>query len=229
MARAAAAIGAAIVLSNIGIGGYSYNAIAAMTASVGSPKLNALVERLQHHYQTTQSFSASFKETLVRPGMPPRERTGMVYYEKPGRMRWDFGDPQPETIVSDGAMIYDYDPGLNQVVETPLKRAFKTEAAAAFILGAGNLRRDFNAAPVAGAPSDGLDHLALTPKGGGDTIELGADPKTFDIATITIADSMGNKTELAFSGFKRNVSLKPSLFAFAPPPGADIVSSQGTQ
>ena len=207
----------------------SHNAVAAVTASAGSPSLNALVERLQHHYQTTQSFKANFRESLMRPGAPSRVRTGTVYYEKPGRMRWDFGEPQTETIVSDGKTIYDYDPGLNQVVETPLKQAFKTQAAAAFILGAGNLRRDFNVAPLAGAPSDGLDHLLLTPKGGGETVALGIDPRTLNIASITIADAMGNKTELTFADLQRNVSLRPSLFTFAPPPGADIVSSQETQ
>lgn len=227
--RMGAAVAAATMIFAAGAAVRPHNAIAAVIASTGSSSLNALVERLQHHYQTTQSFEANFKETLMRPGMPPEVRAGKVYYEKPGRMRWDFGEPRPETIVSDGRTIYDYDPGLNQVVETPLKQAFKTQAAAAFILGAGNLRRDFNVAPLAGAPSDGLDHLLLTPRSGGETVALGIDPRTLNIASIVIADAMGNKTELIFTDLQRNVSLKPTLFRFAPPPGADIVSSQGTQ
>jgi outer membrane lipoprotein carrier protein len=202
---------------------------AAVIASAGSSSTDALVERLQHHYQTTQSFKADFKETLTRPGAPPQVRIGTVCYERPGRMRWNFGEPQPETIVSDGRMIYDYDPGLNQVVETPLKQAFKTQAAAAFILGAGNLRRDFNVSPVAGAPSDGLEHLLLRPKTDGQPVAIGVEPATLNIASITIADAMGNKTALSFTDLRRDVALKRSLFTFAPPPGADIVSPEGTQ
>lgn len=219
---------AVAMISAAGIAIHPDDAPAAVIASSASPALNSLVDRLQHHYHTTQSFKANFKETLTRPGMPPRVRTGTVYYEKPGRMRWDFGEPRPETIVSDGRTIYDYDPGLNQVVETPLRQAFKTQAAASFFLGAGNLRRDFNVAPLPAAPSDGLDHMVLTPKGGGETIALGIDRNTLNISSIAIADAMGNKTELTFTDLQRNLRLESSLFTFAPPKGADIVGAQGT-
>ena len=200
---------------------------AAETVSSGNGSVKALVKRLQHHYKATDSFSAKFIETITRVGAPPREREGGVYYEKPGRMRWEFDAPQVETIVSDGTTIYDYDAGLNQVVETSVKQAFKSQTAAAFFLGVGNIERDFDASAVANPPSDGLDHVTLTPKGGGDRIEVGIDPKTFDIVTLALADQLGNKTTLKFGGIERNSSLKSSLFTFTPPQGADIVSPQG--
>jgi len=55
--------------------------------------------------------------------------------------------PKKQTIVSDGETLYSYDPDLNQVVETPLKQALKSRPArTSFLLGIGNINRDFKAA-----------------------------------------------------------------------------------
>jgi len=205
-------------------------AAASPAASAASrAESRSLVAHLQRHYQQTDSFKANFKETVTRAGAPARVRSGVIYYRKPGRLRWEFADPQPETIVSDGSLIYDYDSGLNQVVETPLKSAFKSQSAAAFLLGVGKVDRDFETAPVASPPADGLDHAVLTPKGGGEPIELGIDRKTFNIVTLAVTDALGNRTEFEFSAVERNLALESSLFAFTVPAGADIVSSQGQQ
>ncbi|HKV55141.1 MAG TPA: outer membrane lipoprotein chaperone LolA [Candidatus Binataceae bacterium] len=197
--------------------------------AVTPANVDALVAQLQRHYQATQSFSAKFKETVTRAGGNPVERSGVISYQKPGKLRWDFATPQPETIVSNGKTIFDYDPGLNQVVETPLHQALKSQAAAAFLLGVGNLQRDFKATPVARGAATGLDEVALTPRGGGEQIEVGIDPGTYNIATLVIGDSMGNRTELTFTEIELNKPLQASQFEFTPPGGADIVNSQGGQ
>jgi len=213
-------------LAAAGPAGWSARADEGGGQAKAAARLERLIARLQHHYQVTESFSAKFRETITRAGAPPRERSGVIHYRKPGRIRWEFADPQSETIVSDGTTIYDYDPGLNQVVETPLRNAFRSQGAVAFILGAGNVERDFSAAPVPEAPADGRDHVALTPKGGGgDRIELGVDPKTSNIMTLKLTDALGNTTALEFSEIERNPPLKASLFEFTPPAGADIVNA----
>lgn len=198
---------------------------AAMNLESGAAGLNMVLDRLQQHYKATRSFSARFGETITRPGVPPVRRSGTIYYKKPGKLRWEFEGPQPETIVSDGKTIYDYDPGLNQVVETPLAQAVRSQAAAAFLLGAGDLKRDFNATGISEPDSSGVVHVSLTPRQGGERIEAGIDRKTYNIATLSIADAMGNQTYLKFSNIELNPSLGDSRFSFTPPNGADIVSS----
>jgi len=199
---------------------------AVMTPGSAAANLGLLLDRLQQHYQATKSFSAKFDETITRAGAPPLERSGVIYYQKPGKLRWEFEGSQPETIVSDGKMIYDYDPALNQVLETPLAQAFRSQAAAAFLLGAGKVKRDFKAEAISAPNSNGLAHVALTPKHGGERIEAGIDRKTYNITTLSIGDAMGNRTDLSFSDLKLNQPLHSSQFTFTPPNGADIVSSQ---
>jgi outer membrane lipoprotein carrier protein len=189
--------------------------------------LDALLDRLQQHYQSTTSLSAKFDETITRPGVPSIHRSGVMYYEKPGKLRWEFEGSQPETIVSDGKTIYDYDPALNQVVETPLARASHSEPAAAFLLGVGNVKRDFKAEAITEPNSSALVHIVLTPKQGGQRIETGIERKTYNIVTLSISDAMGNSTNLSFSNIELNQPMHAAQFTFTPPQGADIVNPGG--
>jgi outer membrane lipoprotein carrier protein len=194
-----------------------------MSPESAAASLDTVLDRLQQHYQSTKSFRAKFDETITRTGAPPLQRSGVIYYEKPGKLRWEFDGSQPETIVSDGKTIYDYDPALNQVVETSLAQASRSQAAAAFLLGAGNVKRDFKAKRIPASNSNDLVHIALTPKHGGEQIEAGIERNTYNIATLSIGGAMGNPTYFTFSNVMLNQPLQASQFVFTPPDGADIV------
>jgi outer membrane lipoprotein carrier protein len=180
------------------------------------------LDGLQKHYRETRSFSAKFSEEIAAVGAPKRTRTGTVYFLKPGRMRWEFDEPSKELIVSDGAQLYNYDPELNQVVEAPLAQALRSPGATEFLLGAGDVARDFNASLLDGA-GNGLTNLKLVPKSEGNTVELGLSPNNYDVETIRVIDQLGNVTSLKFTNIVNNTPVSDSLFKFAVPPGADIV------
>jgi len=70
-------------------------------APAGSKNLKQVLDRLQRHYHDTNSFTANFREDVTTAGAPTRTRKGAVSFRKPGRMRWEFTDPDKETIVRD--------------------------------------------------------------------------------------------------------------------------------
>jgi chaperone LolA len=181
--------------------------------------------RLQQRYDCSRSMQANFDETLSSPGGLTRTRKGTVYFRKVGRMRWEFAAPSEGAVVSDGKTVYDYEKDLNQVVELPVNQALKSSATA-FLLGLGNIRRDFKVTLPPASSSDGLTHVILTPKGGGDTMELGLDPKSYDIVNFKLTNQVGGVTELKFSDIRTNVALDDTLFTFTVPEGADIVRPQ---
>jgi outer membrane lipoprotein carrier protein len=181
------------------------------------------VRALQRRYHEIKSLRAKFTESITPAGAPTRNRDGVVYLRMPGRMRWQFDSPTRELVVSDGSTLYTYDPDLNQVVEAPLKQVLRAPGATEFLLGMGNLSRDFEASAVEPPPADGLIHLKLRSRRGGNTIELGLVPATYDIATLEITDALGNVTRLSFSDIDDNVKISDSMFAFTVPAGADIV------
>lgn len=209
--------------ATLGLIGAAIAACAAWAAAPEKPSLDAILDGIQRHYEATRSFRADFTEELTSVGGPKRTRQGTVYYRKPGRMRWEFDEPQRATIVSDGATLYSYEPDLNQVVESPLAQLIKSASATAFLLGIGNIRRDFDASLPAAAPPAGLVSVALVPKGGGQRIELGLDATTYDVLALRITDTLGNLTVLHFKNIQTNVALADALFTFKVPAGADIV------
>lgn len=190
-----------------------------------SSELNAILDKIQHHYDATRSSSAHFREEIAPVGGAKRIRDGTVYFRKPGRMRWEFTTPETETIVSDGQQLYSYEPDLNQVVESPLKQALQTNSAVGFLLGIGNIRRDFDAALPPSKPADGRVRVLLKPKADGLKFEIVLDPASHDIVGFTMTDQIGDITTLSFTEIRDNPSLNDALFAFKAPEGTDIVTA----
>jgi len=226
--RVAFAAAASVIVALLGLvtmAGARCSPVAASTSVDSPPSLDTALTRLQQRYDCSRSLQADFDETLNSPGGMTRTRKGTVYFRKVGRMRWDFAAPSEGTVVSDGATIYDYEKDLNQVVELPVNRALKSSATA-FLLGLGNIRRDFKVSMPPASSSDGLVHLILVPKGGADRMELGLDPKSYDIVKFRLTNQVGGVTELKFSNIRTNLALDDSLFVFTVPEGADIVRPQ---
>lgn len=203
-------------------------AFATTTAPGGAPAgrdLEQVLDGLQRHYRDTRSFAAKFTEEIATVGAPKRQRQGTVSFRKPGRMRWDFEAPEVQTVVSDGKTLYSYDSDLNQVVETPLEQALKSSSATSFLLGIGNIKRDFKAAFAIPARPTGLVDLILDAKAGGYKIEVGLDPKSYNVVTLSLIDQLGDVTKIDFSDIRDNVELSDSVFSFKAPAGADVVTA----
>jgi len=199
-------------------------AMAHFSIAAESANVDAIVNRLQHRYQTTKSFRADFTDEIIPVGGMKRDRAGTIQYHKGGQMRWEFTGSDPETIVSDGKQLYDYQPDLNQVLEIPVEKAFRSAPAAAFLLGVGNVKREFEAHAVANAPADSLQHIVLKSRSGKDGIvELGIDPATSNIVTLKLSDDLGNVSMMRFTNIATDIALDDKVFAFEVPPGTDIV------
>lgn len=201
------------------------SAAGAATATADGVTLSKAIDGLQRHYRETKTLSAKFAEEIAPVGGSKRERTGTVYLMKPGRMRWEYDEPSKELLVSDGTLIYNYDPELNQVVEAPLAQVLRSPGATEFLLGVGDIKKEFSAA-LMDNPDATLIHLRLLSKGQGNTIELGLDPKNYNVETIRVVDQLGNATSLKFSDIVNNPPISGSMFSFSPPAGADIVKSE---
>ena len=195
----------------------------AICADASKESLSTTIAGLQRHYRETDSFSATFKEEIAPVGSPKRTRSGTMYFRKPGRMRWEFDGPSKELIVSNGTDLYNYDPELNQVVEAPLSQALRSPGATEFLLGVGDVTKDFTPSLIKDKDSDGLIHVKLVPKSPGNTVELGLEPQTCDIRTIRVIDQLGDVTDLKLNDLERDKVISDAMFQFSPPAGADIV------
>ena len=201
--------------------------VAAQGARLGLP---AVVERVQKKYDGAADFRAAFNQTLTNATFKRRSSsTGEVLLKKPGRMRWNYKTPETKTYVSDGDVLWLYEPEDKQAFKQDLKGS-QLPAALAFLTGKGKLSDEFDIT-VAKDPPVGTSRdyvLALSPKQAQAQVKsllFVVDPDSFFVRETFIVDAQGNTNDILFSDVKVNVHLPESTFHFTPPAGVRIVDT----
>ena len=184
-----------------------------------------VVDALQKNYDATIDFIADFQqETEVKTLNRSLKAWGKSSFKRPGKMLWRYEEPKGQIVLTDGSHLYFLQPEQNQVIKSPLKNAFRSDIPLSFLLGLGNLKKDFNAVLKATEKDEYI--LRLEPKGeagGFSEILLGVSRSSADIVWVSIRDAANNLTSLRFSNMKKGVGLKDSLFRINIPQGVDIV------
>lgn len=194
--------------------------------SAQAASVQTVVKKLQARYDATKGFRADFAQEVQSATLGQKvEARGQVYFRKPGRMRWEFIEPE-QLLVSDGKFLWLYQPADKQVIKTPFEQAFRSNAPASFLLGIGRIDQDFTVT-LTGETKDAYS-LRLISKKDPEAIgslDLEVDAKSFDISQATITDPLGNTTRLRFLNIDRKAPLNDSLFLFTIPPGIDVVDT----
>src|SRR5439155_17334570 len=173
-----------------------------------------IVDRVQKNYDATADFVADFRqETEVKTLNRSLKAFGKLSFKRPGKMLWRYEEPKGQFVLADGKHLYFYQPDQNQVIKSPLKNAFRGDIPLSFLLGLGNLKKDFNATLKASEDSQYV--VRLEPKGeagGFNEILIGVSKASYDIVWVSVRDAASNLTTLRFSGMRKGVGLKDSLF-----------------
>jgi outer membrane lipoprotein carrier protein len=192
----------------------------------GAASVDNIVKQLQARYDSTAGFRADFTQEVESATLGQRvEARGTVIFKKPGRMRWEFNEPQ-QTLVSDGKFFWFYQPAEKQVLRTPFQQAFSSSTPASFLLGVGQLEQDFTVS-LTSETSD-VYQLRLTPRKDPEAIgllDLAVSTQTFDILQATVTDPLGNITRLRFSNIDRATPIDDTPFRFTVPPGVDVIDA----
>jgi outer membrane lipoprotein carrier protein len=190
-----------------------------------SNSAEAIVDRLQKSYDATVDFIADFRqETEVKTLNRTLKAAGKVSFKRPGKMFWRYDEPKGQFVLADGKHLYFYQPEQNQVIKSPLKNAFRGDIPLSFLLGLGNLKKEFNATLKSTEENNYV--LRLEPKGeagGFSEILLAVNKSSLDIIWVSIRDAAANLTTIRFSGMRKGVALNDSLFQVQIPKGADVV------
>ena len=184
-----------------------------------------IVDSLQQNYDTTVDFIADFRqETAVKTLNRSLKAWGKLTFKRPGKMLWRYEEPKGQFVLADGKNLYFYQPEQNQVIKSPLKNAFRSDIPLSFLLGIGNLKRDFNATLKGTEANHHV--LLLEPRGesgGVSEVLVGVSRSTSDILWASVRDAVNNVTTIRFSGMRKGVGVQESLFHFQVPDGADVV------
>ena len=189
-----------------------------------------LAESLQRKYDSVRDFTADFVHTY-RGGVLRKQAVerGRVLIKKPGKMRWDYAEPERKQFVSDGVKVYSYLPLDSQVIVSSIAAEDAASTPALFLAGQGHLTRDFWPSLVeapAGLAAGSLA-LKLVPKQAQrdyESLILVVDPATLDLRGLMTTDAQGGTSTLAFTHLRQNVGLADKEFTFRIPRGVDVIT-----
>ena len=208
------------VVMNPFTGGILHQSFAAENRSA-----EQIVDGLQKNYDATVDFVADFRqETEVKTLNRNLKAWGKLSFKRPGKMLWSYDEPKGQFVLADGKHLYFYQPEQNQIIKSPLKNAFRSDIPLSFLLGIGNLRKDFKA--TLKGVEDNHYVLRLEPKdepGGFSEILLAVNRNSSDISWASIRDAASNTTTIRFSNMRKAVGVKDSLFRLQIPDGVDVV------
>jgi outer membrane lipoprotein carrier protein len=189
-----------------------------------------LAQALQRKYDTVRDFSADFVHTyqggVLRKKLTER---GHVLIKKPGKMRWEYTEPEKKLYVSDGVKLYSYVPADKQVQVGAVPKDDQAGAPILFLAGKGNLMRDFTASAAevpAGSPagSQALKLVPTTAQPDYDWLLLVVDQQTLALRALVTMDAEGGRSSISFANLKENVNPADKEFAFNIPRGVDVIN-----
>src|SRR5947207_14555797 len=88
------------------------------------PRLDVqtVVAKVQKRYDEAADFKARFTQTLTSPALKrTTNSSGQVTFKKPGRMRWDYEKPDKSSYITDGGVLWLYEPDDKQPFKQELK------------------------------------------------------------------------------------------------------------
>ena len=188
--------------------------------------LRTFVDAIQARYNRIRDFRARFvQESRVQAAAVAEKSGGEVFFQRPGKMRWNYKTPQPQEIVINGGKLWQYVPADRQVVIQGFDAA---RVEYTFLTGVGTLDRDFRMAWARPdrRPGDPLRYVELVPRdeqAAFSRVVLGVEPKRHRVLVTEVVDLFGNMTAIRFNELRDNTGLGAGLFVFRIPKGVDVI------
>jgi outer membrane lipoprotein carrier protein len=198
-------------------------AIMGTVATAPSDPGEEFLRRVEARHRAAGTLTARFVQSYTSGliGRTLVER-GTVSIKSPGRMLWEYKDPEKKTFVSDGRAFYFYVPADRQVV---IREQAGEKGVAALLLSGGEAVGQF-AVEVRPGAAAGLTRLRLVPRRPDPEVEdvlLDVDDQA-RIHAIEVHDAQGNRSQFQFDSIREGVSLPDRLFRFEIPKGVEVIA-----
>ena len=180
------------------------------------------VQRLTQLLEKSQTIEANFSQlTLGADGTSLQETSGKMTVKRPGLFYWHTDAPQEQVVVSDGKNVTLWDPDLEQATIKKLDvRLNQTPA----LLLSGDVSKISESFDISAKEAGGVIDFTLKPKTK-DTLfdSLRLSFRNGMVNDMQLIDSVGQRTNILFTGVKANEPIPASKFKFDIPKGADVI------
>ncbi|MFK7903043.1 MAG: outer membrane lipoprotein carrier protein LolA [Nitratireductor sp.] len=164
------------------------------------------IRALSDHYAKVPTMSGEF----LQFGPKGQQNGGTFYLARPGKIRFEYEEPSPIEVVSNGLSVAVLNKQLKTFQSYPLK---KTPLK---LLLDNKISVKNNSIKSVKVEED-VTTIVMGDKQlfGNSVITLLFDPKTFDLRQWTIKDAQGKETSVLIFDVQKNVKLSNRLFQFS--------------
>jgi len=202
------------------------------TAATQSTDLNAIIDGLQRKYSRMQGLEADFVQIYYGADGRVVRESGRLLLKRPGKARWEYSAPERKVFVSDGKNVFFHVFGEKNATRSSIKETADPQIPFLFLLGRGNLRRDFSRIEIAtGEPAMGAGNhiLRLFPKRAPEEFKqllVEVSTASFEVRRMVIFERSGARMDFLLSNVRENYVAPDSRFQFTPPPGVIVKQAQ---
>ena len=189
------------------------------------PLVDQVLSGVEARYASS-AFSARFDiESTLKAMQVTDTAAGRLMVKYPGKMRWEYEQPDPMLFITDGVTLWMYQPEERQVTLGQAAEVLGGSQGASFLSDVRLLRQQFQIDLDPNGSSE-LARLKLTPREG-----------TFDIAFITMTIALAthdvievittnqydDTTRIVFHDIAFQQTFPDALFEFEIPEGTDVL------
>ncbi|MFY9607174.1 MAG: outer membrane lipoprotein chaperone LolA [Blastocatellia bacterium] len=193
-----------------------------------TPDLGALIDGIQSKYSRIRGIAAEFVQVYRgNDGRTIRE-SGRLLLKRPSKARWDYSEPGRKLFVSDGKNVFFYVLGERHATKSTIKESVDPQIPFLFLLGRGNLRRDFSRIELVSGErpaAAGNVVLKLVPKRAPEEFKqllVEVSPASFEVRRLVIFEQSGARMDFLLSNVQENYVASDAQFQFTPPTGVTV-------
>lgn len=178
------------------------------------------------HYHKVRTLAGYFLEKYTSGGSGLAVESGTVYFEKPGRMRWDYDSPEKKMFLDDGKNIWFYVPANHTASRTPAKESTDWRTPLALLAGKVNLERLCGSLSLSQGGTAGDSVLACKPRKADEEafsqvlLELNSRDQ---LVGLDIQQPGDLEMYFHFGDWHEDAPIEAAKFHFEPPRGVAIV------
>ena len=194
---------------------------------------DSVVQRFESRYSAAHAMEAKFLERYYENGKQVRAEAGVAYFQRPGRMRWDYESPEKNTFLVDGKYVWFYSPADHTVTRMPTKQSEDWRTPLAFLTAhmklsrvCSDLRLELQTPPSTPVNEVYACTLRSGPelKSGPSKVAILELSPSGELVRILVSEEGGIRLEFSFGAWKFDPPLEKGLFEFVPPKDAVIVN-----
>lgn len=195
---------------------------------VAQDELNLLIDGLQKKYAKMAGLAADFVQVYQGSDGRNIRESGHVILKRPGKARWEYTTPERKLFLSDGKNIYFHVYGERQATRASIKESADPQIPFLFLLGRGNLRRDFSRIEMLNderAVESGNKMLRLVPNKAPEEFKrllVEVNPTTFQVKRLVIFERSGARMDFLLNNTQENFIASENEFRFTPPAGVTV-------